>query len=231
MVKIRITPMYCLAFYFLTMLYSSLHELVHHFVGFIVCGEWGYKTFNYFSTACDNTRITLLATYAGPLFTFIMMWVGAAWLKGKNTSVYVKQLAFALIFTQMPLQRMVMCFFKMNDEYFATSQLLGRTPLAYWLVIIVVWLCCVPPLLTAYKSIANKSKMWWFLFYLFLFPYLLWGPIFMLLEYLLVNKHVLSGTIIGIANLFILNEVVTIIGFMLTKKHLNSEKYSAKESA
>lgn len=207
------------------MLYSSLHELVHHFAGFIVCGEWGYKTFNFFSTACDNSRITLLATYAGPLFTFIMMWVGAAWLKRENVSANVKQLSFALIFAQMPMQRMVMCFFKTNDEYFATAQLLGHTTLTYWLVIIVVWLCCVPPLVIAYKAIKNKGKIWWFLFYLFLFPYLLWGPPFMLLEYLLVQKHVLNGTIIGIAHLFILNEIVTIIGYMCTKKYLYTAKH------
>lgn len=225
MISLKITWKYCVAFYCLTMLYSSLHELVHHFVGYAVCGEWGYKTFNYFKTACEARPVTYLATYAGPLFSFAIMWIGAYLLKRKGATVYTRQLAFALIFAQMPLQRMVMCFFKMNDEYYASSQLFGHTSIVYWTVIIIIWLCCVPPLITAYRAIQNKRKGWWFLFYLVLFPYLLWGPIFALLEYLLVSKHVLDGTIIGIANLFILNEVVTIIGYLFTKKYFDTEKF------
>jgi len=225
MVKIKITWKYCLAFYCLTMLYSSLHELVHHFAGYLVCGDWGYKTFNYFRTACEGTPITYLATYAGPLFSFAMMWIGAYLLTKKNASTYIKQFAFALIFAQMPLQRMVMCFFKMNDEYYASSKLFGKTEMVYWTVIILIWICCVPPLIKAYKAIQNKHKVLWFLFYALLFPYLLWGPVFGLLEYLLVNKHVMDGTIIGIANLFIVNEIITIVGYIYTKKYLDTEKF------
>lgn len=224
MVKIKITWKYCLAFYCLIMLYSSLHELIHHFFGYIVCGEWGYKTFNYFSTACEATDITYLATYAGPVFSFAMMWIGAYLLNQKNTSIYKRQFAFALIFAQMPLQRMVMCFFKMNDEYYASSKLFGQTEMVYWTVIVIVWICCVPPLIKAYKVIQNKNKIAWFLFYAFLFPYILWGPVFVLLEYLLVNKHIMDGTIIGIANLFILNEVITIAGYIYLRKYFNTER-------
>ncbi len=224
MVKIKITWKYCLAFYCLIMLYSSLHELIHHFFGYIVCGEWGYKTFNYFSTACEATDITYLATYAGPVFSFAMMWIGAYLLNQKNTSIYKRQFAFALIFAQMPLQRMVMCFFKMNDEYYASSKLFGQTEMVYWTVIVIVWICCVPPLIKAYKVIQNKNKITWFLFYAFLFPYILWGPVFVLLEYLLVNKHIMDGTIIGIANLFILNEVITIAGYIYLRKYFNTER-------
>ena len=223
MVALKINWKYCLAFYCLTMLYSSLHELTHHFVGYVVCGEWGYKTFNYFSTACEASPITFIATYAGPIFTFTMMWVGAYFLKRKSSSPFQRQLSFALIFAQMPLQRMVMCFFKTNDEYYASSQIFGHTALVYWLVILSIWVCCVPPLITAYKAIKNKNRIAWFLFYAFLFPYLLWGPIFVLLEYLLVNKQVMNGTVIGIANLFILNEVITVVGYLLTKNYFNTE--------
>jgi hypothetical protein len=223
MLTIRITPKYCLAFYFLIMLYSSLHELVHHFVGYIICGEWGYKTFNYFSTACEENPLSLLATYAGPLFSFIVMWIGAYLLKKQSSSTYTRQLSFALIFAQLPMQRMVMCFFRMNDEYYASSKLFGQSSWVYYTVIIIIWACCIPPLITAYKAIQNKRKIGWFLFYLILFPYILWGPFFGLLEYLLVNKHVLDGTIIGIAQLFILNEIITMAGYLLTKKYFNTK--------
>jgi hypothetical protein len=223
MITIKVTWKYCLAFYCLTMLYASLHELVHHFVGFMVCGDWGYKTFNYFSTACEDSPKTHIATYAGPIFTFSVMWIGAYLLKRKASTIGQRQLAFALIMGMMPAQRMVMPFFKMNDEYHASALFFGKTTEVYWLVILVVWLFCVPPLITAYKSINNKHKIAWFLFYLLLFPYILWGPPFGLLEYLLVYKKVMDGTIIGIANLFILSEVITIAGYMITKKYFNTE--------
>lgn len=52
--KIKITWKYTIAFYCMVMLYVSLHELVHHFAGSAICGDWGYKTFNYFETACSE---------------------------------------------------------------------------------------------------------------------------------------------------------------------------------
>lgn len=225
MIKLRITWKYCLALYFMAMLYSSLHELAHHFTGYLVCGKWGYKTFNYFSTACEDKpdNMSYLATYAGPLYTFIMLWIGAWLLKKKDATEYQKQFGFAMIFALMPWQRMVMPFFKMNDEYYISAKLFGQTPLTFWTVIIVVWVICLPPLIIAYKAIQNKNRMLWFLLFSFLLPYILWGPIFGALEYLLVNKHVLDGTVIGIAYLFVLNEVVTIIGYYMTKKYFQPE--------
>ena len=219
MVTLKINWKYCLAFYCIGMLYASLHELVHHFTGYLICGEWGYKTFNYFKTACGGPKV-LIATYAGPLFTFIVMYVGAYFLN-KKFSNYKRHLGFALIFAQIPLQRMISPFFKMNDEYYATSKLFGSTEVVYWSVGIIVWIICLPPLIKAYRAIENKHKLVWFLFYLTLFPYLLVGPFFMGLEYLMVTKKVLATSIIGIGLLFIINEVVTIVGYYMTKKYID----------
>ncbi|MBK6825712.1 MAG: hypothetical protein IPG86_01920 [Chitinophagaceae bacterium] len=228
MISIKITWKYCLAFYCLIMLYASLHELVHHFAGAAICGAWGYKTFNYFSTACESNRWAYLATYAGPLFSFIMMWVGAYGLRKKNASPLSRQISFALIFAQLPFQRMFFPFFKMNDEFYASKSLFGDTQLMYWSVIIIIWLICLPPLVTAYRSITNKHRLAWFLFYLILFPVIIWVPVFLLLEYLLVNRHVLDQTFIGIAWLFLVNEIITVIGYFLTKKYFNTDMYKLK---
>ena len=123
MIKLKITWKYCLAFYCIIMLYASLHELIHHFAGYFICGDWGYKTFNYFETACETDRKSLLATYMGPLFSFTMMYVGAYFLI-KKSSNFIKHLGFAMIFAQLPFQRMVSPFFKMNDEFYATSYII-----------------------------------------------------------------------------------------------------------
>ena len=202
------------------MLYVSLHELIHHFAGYLVCGDWGTKSFNSFVTTCENEKKTYLATYAGPLFSYIIMYVGMYMLNVKN-STYKKHLGFALIFAQLPFQRMTSPFFKMNDEFYATAKLYGDTTFVYWAVITVIWIICLPPLIHAYKSIENKYKILWFLFYTTLFPYLLWGPVFGGLEYLLVTKKFLAQPIIGIGLLFIINEIVTILAYFYTKKYID----------
>lgn len=220
--KIKITWKYCLAFYCMIMLYASVHELIHHFVGAALCGDWGYKSFNLFQTACsEDNKIKYLATLAGPLFNFIVMWIGTWMLLKPRTEEYTKQVGFALIFAQLPLQRMTSPIFRMNDELHAAVNIWGNTELVYWIVIIVIWLICLPPLWVAFKSIQNRYKVLWFLFYLTLFPYVIWGPVFGGLEYLLINREVLNGTIIGIANLFILNEIVTIIGYIYSKRYFD----------
>ena len=220
MIKLKITWKYCLSFYCIIMLYASLHELVHHFSGYLICGDWGLKTFNYFETACEQEPKSLIATYIGPLFSFIMMYVGA-YLLTQKSSDYKKHLGFAILFAQLPFQRMLSPFFKMNDEFYATSNLFGDTPLVYWSVIIIIWMICIPPLIKAYQSIENQYRIIWFLFYLVLFPYLLWGPAFGVLEFLMVKKKLLAQPLIGIGVLFIINEVVTIIAYYLTKKYIN----------
>lgn len=219
MIKLKITWKYCIAFYCVIMLYVSLHELIHHFSGYIICGDWGIKTFNYFETACENERKSYLATYAGPLFSFIMMYVGMSFLKKKSN--YKRHMGFAIIFAQLPLQRMVSPFFKMNDEYYASFRLFGDSEIMYWLVIIIIWLICLPPLIMAYNVIENRFKEFWFIFYLGFFPYVLWGPFFGGLEYLMVEKEILAKQIIGIGILFIINEVITIIAYYYSRKWIN----------
>ncbi|MDX1940586.1 MAG: hypothetical protein SFU99_08540 [Saprospiraceae bacterium] len=220
MITLKITWRYCLAFYCIIMLYASLHELVHHFSAYFICGDWGYKSFNYFETACEGTPKSWYATYSGPLFTFIMMYIGA-YLLQKEASNYQKHLGFAMIFAQLPLQRMISPIFRMNDEYIATVSLFGNTDLNYWLVIIIIWLICLPPLIKAYRAIQNRYRWLWFAFYFILFPYIIWGPIFGTLEYLMVNKGFLDQTLIGIGLLFIINEIITIIAYYVTKKYIN----------
>jgi hypothetical protein len=221
-IRLKLTWSYCLAFYCIGMLYASLHELVHHFAGALLCGAWGYKSFNYFETACEGTARSWYATYAGPLFTYAVMYVGA-WFLLRSSSNYRKHLGFAMIFAQLPLQRMTSPFFHMNDEYAATVNLFGHSALNYWLVILVIWLVCVPPLWIAYRAIENRRRALWFLFYLVLFPYVLVGPFFFTLEYLMVTRGVLAQTFIGIGWLFIINEIVTIVLYVWARKFIDPD--------
>ena len=48
---IPLTWRYLLAFYCLGALMGMSHALAHHAAGFAICGDWGYKTFNFFVLA------------------------------------------------------------------------------------------------------------------------------------------------------------------------------------
>jgi len=224
-IKLKITWKYCLAFYCVIMLHVSLHELVHHFVAAIICGEFGYKSFNSFDAACDGEPKAFIATYAGPLYTFLMMYLGMFWLKASNSN-FKKHLGFATIFAQLPAQRLMGPPMTMNDEMYATGQLWGYSAINIIIVSVILLFICLPPLIKAYKSIENSRKVWWFLFYFLLFPYILFGPFFGLFEYLMLQRGVLDQTIIGIGLLFIINEVVTILLYWTTKKFIDPEHSS-----
>lgn len=223
-IQLSLSWRYCVALYCVVMLYSSLHELVHHFVGYAVCGAWGYKSFNFFSTACEGTVISWNATFAGPAFSFAVMWAGWWMLARVSSTELQRQLGFALIFAQLPLQRMTGPIFKQNDEYYAAWHLFGVSETTRWITFAIICACCIPPLVGAWRAIGNARRAWWFLLYLTLLPYILWGPVFGILEYLLVKRHVLDGRTIGIANLFIINEVITIVAYFWTKSWLAYRK-------
>ena len=225
MLKLKLNFRYCLAFYGVIMLHVSTHELVHHFVAALICGEWGTKTFNSFHAACDQP-IKYISTYAGPLYTFLMMYVGMHWIRKGKTN-FKRHLGFATIFAQLPAQRMMGPPFKFNDEMYATGQLWGYSDFNVVLVSLIVLAICIPPLIAAYKAISNKRAWAWFLLYFLLLPYIIFGPVFVTLEYLMVQKGFLDQTLIGIGLLFVINEVVTIALFWKTKVFIDPAFASA----
>jgi hypothetical protein len=202
------------------MLYASLHELVHHFAAFLVCGEFGYKSFNSFEAACESDAVYWFATLAGPLFSYIVMYVGAYFII-RGTTNFKKHLGFALIFAQLPMQRMTGPLLQQNDEWWTVWHVWGSSDFNWWITLIVIWLLCIPPMVVAYRAIKNKRKLLWFLLYFLLLPYILLAPLFLTLEYLMLEKNILSQTVIGIGLLFLINEIVTIIAYWFIKKYID----------
>ena len=223
MVKLRITPLYLVAFYFLIMLHGSMHELVHHFTGFLICGEWGTKSFNSFHLACNTRPWALLAIYAGPAYSYAMMWIGGFWLV-RGATPLTRQLGYATIFAQLPFQRMTGPLFGWNDEWFATRQWIEASEPLRWVLTALLFAIALPPLVRAYFSIENKWRFVWFGLYFLVLPLLLFAPALLGLEYLMVTRGVLNQPIIGIGLLFIINEVITIIGFALTQRYLDPDR-------
>jgi hypothetical protein len=223
MVRLRITPLYTLAFYFLIMLHASMHELAHHFAAFAICGEWGTKSFNLFTAACNTHPWVWLSTYAGPAYSYAMMWLGGYWLMHGATPL-TRHLGFATIFAQLPLQRITGPIFQWNDEWFATRHLFEPSEPLRWGLLALLLVITLPPLARAYFAIENKRRVLWFAFYFMLFPLILFAPALIGLEYLMVHRGVLNQQIIGIGLLFIINEVITIVGFALTQRYLDPNR-------
>lgn len=221
--KIKITGKYIIAFLFLTILCGTSHEFVHHFAGAAVCDEFGYKTFNSFvlPESCRNNPYKLWATAAGPAFTFALVWFGLYRLRkpdGKS-----RQIGFALIFANFPVNRLLFAMLDGNDEQYIAHQLFGKSAPAFWLVNLIIWLCVLPPLVFAYRAIENKFRPLWFAAF-FVLPFvfvILFAGLF-LENYLLLNQQILADTVFGIPFLILLVEIVCLTGYALTKKYIYS---------
>ncbi len=76
------------------------HEIVHTAVCRLICGCWGERDFNVWGLCegCIQAHPTsLIATFAGPLFTFIMIWIGLYLMRKKENESNLA-IGFALIF-------------------------------------------------------------------------------------------------------------------------------------
>lgn len=150
-------------FFFFTM--HELHELAHIFTGRLICGCWGTRDFNVWDLCPDCLQrhpLSILATLAGPVFTFIMLWAGWYLLKhGKSTAHRSWGLVF--IFGNMPFGRIYMAATGSGDEVWAIRHLFLNPDHSNATVItiatsLLVTLICLPPLITAYKAMASKRK-------------------------------------------------------------------------
>lgn len=216
--------MYILAFLLLTMLCGLSHEMVHHVAGAAICGCWGYKTFNSFTLCetCAGADLGYWATIAGPAFTFALMWLG--WYQLSKPENKNKQLGFALIFANFPVNRMLFVFMGINDEQWVARHLFGDSRLAFWSTVAIVLVFTIPPVVAAYRAITNRFKVLWFAgFYILPFVFVVLFAGLFLEEYLLLKSNVLADTLWGIPYLLLLVEFICLQGYALSKKYLYVE--------
>ena len=188
-----------IAFIMLLFLLTQMHQLIHHIVGEILCGKVGFLTFDrhFFSTALTGTSYKL-ATIAGPLFSdYMFMWIGMFMLRSGKYSLA----GFSLILASMPLGR----FWALmgGDERFYglwISQLFGlKENPSMILSIFIVLLILVPPLIAAYKSIANNRR--WIVFLAFLIlPLFAYGLFIFYPDHRFLYPSVLKGYETGISS-------------------------------
>jgi hypothetical protein len=197
--RISLTWYSLLAFVALLFVMAEAHELVHTGLGRLLCGCWGTRDFNVWSLcdACDNSPLTqLAATYAGPIFSFAMMWWGYALLSPGN-SLARQSLGFALVFANLPFARILgAVFMGGNDEVYALRQLMPYHT-AWALGATLVLLAVVPPLVRAYAALQPKARFWVFLGFFLLPTALLFVVILGALNSLLATGFLSNYGVLG----------------------------------
>lgn len=223
--KVPLHWRYLLAFFCLGTLLGIGHEFAHHFAGFMICGEWGYKTFNSFELApgCDafHPQTAWLATLAGPvLFNYLPMWYGFA--KVRSSDAGQKLLGFSLILAAVPLLRIVPNLFWANDESWIVMHLFGRSTAAFWLMNAAIWLAAVPPLVAAWRAVENRWRVPVFLLFLVVVPGVVAVLFGMVLEPLILDQRVFAGDLVGIPYLVWLAQGLASFGYWKFKSALRT---------
>jgi hypothetical protein len=177
--KIKITGKFVIAFLALTFVMLELHEIVHTAVGRIICGCWGLRDFNAWEICetCQNIKFAWLSTLAGPVFTFIMIWLGSNYLKITNTNQQ-KSFGIALIFANTPFGRILNPLLKSGDEATLMNMIIENISLASFITLVIILLITVYPMYKAYKTIENKPIGY--------FSLLFFAPVFIIILVILV---------------------------------------------
>lgn len=223
--RIVISPRYLLAFAALVILCGLGHEFVHHIVGAMVCGEFGTKTFNSFHLAaqCANRPLAfVLSSWAGPLFTFGLMWLG--WHRLHSADAGTRQLGFALIFANFPVNRLLFALMGWNDEQFVTRTVIGDGSLAFWLTNLAIWVMALPPLFAAWRALARERRLAWFAgFFLLPFVFVLIFAVVME-DWLLLKQRFLADGFFGIPLLLVLTEIVCLAIYLAYRRDIAGER-------
>lgn len=222
---IPLTWRYFLAFFCLGTVLGIAHEFAHHFAGLLICGQWGYKTFNSFELAAGcaarQGSTVFLATLAGPLFfNYIPMWVGFFRLRRPDAGE--KLLGFSLVLASVPLLRIVPNLYWSNDEAWIVTNLFGRSHATFWAMNALIWLIAVPPLVAAWRAVTNRWRVPVYLLFLVVVPGAVAALFGGVLEPLILEKRVLVGTLMGIPYLVWLAEVLATFGYWKLKAELRA---------
>jgi len=151
-VNIPITLRYMALFLLLTFLCYEAHELFHHMIGGVLCSGFGTMTFTTFE-AKPQCVSDIAVTLSGPLLSFVIAWFGAYWLKQHKHMLF----AYTLIFASYAHLRFPLPLMGSGDEWLvARTNLQEPNP---YLIAGILFLLALPPLVIAYRAIANHWRV------------------------------------------------------------------------
>jgi hypothetical protein len=168
-VNIPVTIPYVLIFLLLTYLCYEAHETFHHLTGAVLCGGFGRMIFTEFDTR-PQCLTDGIVTLAGPVLTFAMSWFGAYWLRQHRNMLF----AFTLILASFAHSRFLLPLVGGGDEWWLVRTYFDQ-PNRYFLSG-VLFLLGLPPLLYAFRVIANQRRFFVFITF-YILPLLLYASL------------------------------------------------------
>lgn len=144
-----------MAFFALVGICGIGHELGHCVGLSLVCGRWGHIDFEfpYAADGCPDTRWQLIGTGTGPLFSYLMMWLGAALCRrGRDVGV-------ALVFAQFLFARWLQTPLS-GDEHLLAVSLVRPRWMAPFVAFAVASLFVLPPVLVAIRRLRAVRLTW-----------------------------------------------------------------------
>lgn len=223
---LKLSFSYIVTFLLLLIVMLELHETVHIVVGRLICGCWGPRDFNVWSLcrSCpENHPAWWLATLAGPLVSFALMWLGMLWLDAKESGKMT--IGFSLIFANIPFGRISTVMMGGGDEMVVTRHFLkdeySRTQMILICSALVLGLG-LPPILKAFRALTNR----WSWLYIISFSTL---PLLFLLIYVLIGLNTLlnngflaTSWIMGTPVFITLHTGLALLALLWLRKHLFS---------
>lgn len=208
-VTIPYRPAHIAVFLLLAFLCYQAHQLVRHFVGAGLCGGFGSMTFTVAATG-QPCSFPFIVTLSGPALTYGLAWFGMLLLRSSKYKLF----AYALIFASFAHLRFIQTLTGRGDELVLASLWFGVTSRV--IVAVIVLLIGIPPVVTAFRAIANRRRV-----PVFIGSFLLPTP---LLFVLLVGNRVLfgeagtgtqGGSFLGISLIVLVTDLTATILFMI----------------
>lgn len=159
--KIRLTWQYLLAFFALNGVISELHEQAHINVGRLVTGCYGPRDFNNWNSCAEGAQaLPWAAPIAGPLFSYIVVWLGV-WLLYRASSMAQRSIAFSLVFAPLPFARIFTAAVGGGDEKILLTRIFDGMPegVARWYALALTLLFCAPPIVIACRVLASRLRV------------------------------------------------------------------------
>ncbi|MEO7046291.1 MAG: hypothetical protein ABI091_13360 [Ferruginibacter sp.] len=222
--QFKISSSYIIVFLFLTIVILELHETAHIVVGRIICGCWGKRDFNVWAL-CDGYdkahSFSWLATLAGPVFSFTMMWLGRYLLY--STDSKKRSLGFSLIFANIPFGRISEAIKGAGDEMVVTRHLPGNAFSRTQMILLctaIILIIILPPLLKAFQMLAKRFRWLYIAAFLTLPLVFILGYVLIFLNGILTNGFLCAAWIAGTPLLITVHTLVACIMLFLMRNKL-----------
>jgi hypothetical protein len=223
-VRLKVDWKYVAAFFALNGVVSELHEQAHINTGRLVHGCYGPRDFNIWQE-CGASALPL-ASMAGPLFSYIVMWLGA-WLVARAATPARRALGFALVFAPLPFARVFTVLMGGGDEKIFLTAFAGDALSAGVLracALAITLLFCAPPVWIAWRALENRHRGWIVAGFCVVPLLVIWAYKFKLLNGLLMQGVLATPVIMGTPAFVLLVFALMALATVLTWRWLQGQQ-------